>query len=91
MEKLDGLSVKNAISEKYSDKFRAEDDRYTSICLKLYLYRKWIHQNNNQTNTWFFKGGPDIKMGIVKSKEEKDFWFHRKSKEFEVFEGPRVF
>ena len=48
VDKLDGLIDKHLIPVKYADRFRAIDDRYTTIILKLDSDQNQIHQYGKQ-------------------------------------------
>lgn len=50
VEKLDGLSVKQAIPKKFAQKFNAPDCRYSARYLKLDSYRNKYKRIRNERN-----------------------------------------
>ena len=91
VEKLDGVSVKNAIPKKFVHRFNALDSRYSSKYLKLNSYQKRIQEDKKQMKLCVVKSGFDSRMGIVKAKEENNILVTRKAKRVRTLRGPQTY
>ena len=75
MEKLNGLSVKQAIPSKHAHKFGALDSWYAVKYLPLALYRKQVQEDTKQMKLSIVKSGFDTRMDIVAAKMEKAVFY----------------
>lgn len=91
VEKLNGLSVKQALPKKFAQKFNAPDCRYTARYLKLDSYRKRIQEDKEQTKLCVVKSGFDSRMGIIRVKAEKAILVTRKAKRVRTVRGPQTY
>ena len=91
VEKLDGLSVKQAIPQKFAHKFNAPDCRYAARYLKLDSYRKKVQEDKKQIKLCVVKSGFDSRMDIVLAKAEKAILVTRKAKRVRGIRGPQSY
>ena len=91
VEKLDGLSVKQAIPTKHAHKFDAPDSRYAVKYLPLAPYRKRLQEDANQLKLSVVKSGFDTRLGIVAAKKEDAILVKRNARRVRGIRGPKKY